>query len=267
MTTKSPAPTPRESRPTALRGDADIAAIGSLLADPGRCAVLLALDDGRALPASLLAAEAGVSPATASSHLGKLVAAKLLTVERHGRYRYFRLAGPDVGELVEVLTRLAPAKPVRSLRQSARAQAVRVARSCYDHVAGRLGVALMATMIEREQLTGGDGTFDPDRADRDRRTGYGHDVDYHLTHAGHAFLTEFGVTLPPRPVVRYCIDWSEQRHHLSGGIGRSLFTRLLDRDWLQRSPTNRALRITGAGRAGLANTFAIELEPGREAAE
>lgn len=263
MNPKSAAPTPRESPPTPLRGDADIAAIGSLLADPGRCAVLLALDDGRALPASLLAAEAGVSPATASSHLGKLVAAKLLTVERHGRYRYYRLAGPEIGELVEVLTRLAPTKPVRSLRQSARAEAMRAARSCYDHVAGRLGVALMAKMIEREQLTGGDGTFDPERADRDRRTGYGHDVDYHLTDAGHAFLTDFGVPLPPRPVVRYCIDWSEQRHHLSGGVGRSLLTSLLDRDWLQRSPTNRSLRITDAGRAGLADIFAIEVDPGQ----
>src|SRR3954452_1971994 len=98
------------------RGDADIAAVASLFADPARCAVLLALDDGRALPASVLADEAGVSRSTASSHLTKLTDAGLLSVETHGRHRYYRLAGPQVGELIEHLVRLAPPKPVRSLR-------------------------------------------------------------------------------------------------------------------------------------------------------
>src|ERR1700754_4488034 len=125
-------------------GDTDIAEVGALVADPGRCRILLALDDGRALPASRLAAEAGVSPATASSHLGKLVAAAFLTVEARGRYRYYRLKGPAVGALIEALQQLAPFTPVRSLRQANRSQALRRARTCYDHLAGRLGVELMA---------------------------------------------------------------------------------------------------------------------------
>jgi DNA-binding transcriptional ArsR family regulator len=240
------------------RGDADIAAVGSLLAEPSRCQVLLALDDGRALPASLLAAEAGVTPATASSHLGKMVAAGLLAVERHGRNRYYRLAGPDVGELVEVLTRLAPAKPVRSLRQGTRAQALRAARSCYDHLAGQLGVAIMTAMLERGHLTGGDGRFDPGHARNDKRTGYGRDVEYHLCDAGHTFLTDIGVPLSASPVVRYCIDWSEQRHHLSGVVGRSLLARLVELDWLHRVTAHRAIRITDAGRAGLRDVFGVE---------
>ncbi|MDN5920681.1 MAG: winged helix-turn-helix domain-containing protein [Pseudonocardia sp.] len=242
------------------RGDADIAAVGALLADPGRGRILLALDDGRALPASLLAAEAGVAPATASSHLRKLVTAELLTVEKHGRHRYYRLAGPDVGDLVEVLSRLAPAKPVRSLREGTRAHALRAARSCYDHLAGRLGVAVMAAMIERSQLTGGDAAFDPDRAIADKRAGYGRDLNYHLTETGHVFLTDLGVTLPARPVVRYCVDWSEQRHHLSGGVGRALLTRLVELDWLHRTAAHRAINITDTGRDGLRDTFGINTD-------
>jgi DNA-binding transcriptional ArsR family regulator len=246
--------------PATIAGDADIAAIGALLGDPGRCRILLALDDGRALPASRLAAEAGVTPATASSHLGKLVAAGLLCVEPHGRNRYYRLAGPQVGRLIEILTELAPAAPVRSLRQGTRAQALRHARTCYDHLAGRLGVALMGAMIEHGQLGGGDGTFDPDRATHDKRVGYGHDVDYYLTEAGRAFLLEFGVRLPPRrPVVRYCVDWSEQRHHLAGALGRGLLDRLVELDWVRSRKDNRAVQISEAGHVGLHETFNIHM--------
>jgi len=250
-------PTPSSAAPG---GDADIAAVGALIADPGRCRILLALDDGRALPASRLAAEAGVSAATASSHLRKLTDAGLLAVEAHGRHRYYRLTGPAVGHLIEVLAQLAPAVPVRSLRQSTRANALRQARTCYDHLAGRLGVALMRVMLERGQLSGGDGSFDPDRAIHDQRTGYGRDVGYQLTAAGYAFLTDFGVALPPhRPVVRYCVDWSEQRHHLAGATGHGLLNRLADLDWIRRSTANRAVHITGTGRAGLSDVFGVQL--------
>src|SRR5579875_2723272 len=187
-------------------GDSDIAAIGALVADRGRCRILLALGDGRALPASRLADEAAVSPATASSHLRKLTAAGLLTVETHGRHRYYRLAGPDVGRLIEALQQLAPASPVRSLRQDTRARALRDARTCYDHIAGRLGVRLMQTMIERGYLAGGDGNYDPEQRPAEHRAGYGHEVDYTLPPAGQAFLDEFGVQVPPRrPLIRYCV--------------------------------------------------------------
>ncbi len=128
--------------PMAL-GDADIAPVAALAADPGRARILLALGDGRALPASVLADEAGVAASTASEHLSKLVQGRLLKVERHGRHRYFRVASPQVAELVEALARLAGPAPVRSLRQGTRAAAVRNARTCYDHLAGRLGTALM----------------------------------------------------------------------------------------------------------------------------
>jgi DNA-binding transcriptional ArsR family regulator len=239
-----------------VSGDADLAAVGALVADPGRCRILLALDDGRALPAGRLAAEAGVSAATASSHLGKLTAAGLLAVEARGRHRYYRLTGPAVAELIEALQRLAPAAPVRSLRQGTRAQALREARTCYDHVAGRLGVALMAALIERGHLTGGDGTYDAE----DPRAGYGHEADYALTPSGDDFLAELGVRVPPRRrLIRYCVDWSEQRHHLAGGLGRGLLDRLQELDWIRRTDATRALRITDSGRRGVRATFGVDL--------
>src|ERR1700751_865838 len=159
-------------------GDADIAALASLLADPARCKVLPALDDGRALPASVLADEAGVSRPTASSHLRKLTAAGLLTVETHGRHRYYRLAGPEVGQLLEQLGRLAPTRPVSSLREGTRAARLRAARTCYDHVAGRLGVAVMGNLLERRALVGGDGRYDPRRDGHDALSSPGHDLHY-----------------------------------------------------------------------------------------
>ncbi len=243
-------------------GDVDLAAVGALLADAGRCKVLLALGDRRALPASRLAAEAGVTPATASSHLAKLVAGGLLLVERHGRHRFYRLSGPKVGRLIEVLAELAPAQPVRSLRQGSRAQALRDARTCYDHLAGRLGVAVMAGMLDRGYLCGGDGTFDPGRAFRDRLNALGSDVDYRLTGAGRGCMSDLGVRLGSAPpVIRYCIDWSEQHHHLSGMVGRQLLDRLVELDWVRRSDASRAVQVTGSGRGGLASTFGITWPP------
>lgn len=241
-------------------GDTDIAAVGALVSDPGRCRILLALNDGRALPASRLAAEAGVSAATASSHLGKLTDAGLLTVEAHGRYRYYRLAGPAIGKLIETLQQLAPVTPVRSLRQDIRARALREARTCYDHVAGRLGVEILRAMIERGYVTGGDGSYDPKVGRSDHRTGFGHDVDYAIAESGKAFLDEIGVRIPEhRRMIRYCIDWSEQRHHLSGALGRGLLDRLLELDWIRRSDASRAVGITEAGRLGLQEILGIRV--------
>lgn len=239
-----------------MSGDVELAAVGALVGDPGRCRMLLALDDGRALPASRLAAEAGISAATASSHLGKLTEAGLLAVEPRGRHRYYRLAGPEVAELLEALQRLAPVAPVRSLRQGTRAAALREARTCYDHVAGRLGVALMAALIDRGHLTGGDGAYDAG----DPRAGFGHHADYALTPSGDDFLARLGVRVPPRRrLIRYCVDWSEQRHHLAGGLGRGLLDRLHELDWIRRTDATRALRITGSGRDGLRTTFGVDL--------
>jgi DNA-binding transcriptional ArsR family regulator len=233
-------------------GDTKLEAIGALLANRGRARVLLALGDGRALPASALAAEAGVTPATASSHLARLVDGGLIVVAPRGRYRYYSLAGPAVGELIEMLGRLAPFQPVTSLREGSRAHAVRFARRCYDHLAGRLGVALAAAMIEQGLLEGHDGSVDLDRMTGSRPAGGVLDpVGYLLTDHGRTVLADLGVTSPRSPVVRCCVDWSEQRHHISGPLGRALLTRFTEIGWLRRDDRSRAVHLSGNGRAGL----------------
>lgn len=214
------------------RGDADIAAIGALLADPARCRVLMALSDGRALPAGLLATEAGVAASTASSHLRKLATTGLLSMERHGRNRYYRLAGPQVGQLIEGLTQLAPTQPIRSLCQGTRAHALRQARTCYDHLAGRLGVALMRAMLDREYLIGGDGAFDP-RPCRARQT----DRQRPRTGVSSAIIS-------PAPSVADCSTGSSKL------------------DWIRRTPANRAVHISEAGHSGLHQTFNVQIGSG-----
>jgi DNA-binding transcriptional ArsR family regulator len=246
------------------KGDADIAKIGALVADPARARILLALGDGKALPASVLADAAGVAASTASAHLGKLVDGGLLTVESHGRHRYFALAGESVAELIEALARLAPPAPVRSLRQGTRAQAVRTARTCYDHLAGMLGTGLMQAMLERELIAGADGTFHRRTARQDRLSAPGSDLDYRVTARGVQELEAFGVdveelTAAKRPLIRYCVDWSEQRHHLAGSLGAALAERMFELGWVQRVKRSRAVRVSDEGRDGLRATFGLEL--------
>lgn len=244
------------------QGDADLAAVGSLLAEPARARMLLALGDGRALPATTLAAEAGVASSTASAHLGRLRDAGLLAVRQQGRHRYYQLAGPQIGVLIETLARLAPPTPVRSLREGSRAYALRRARTCYDHIAGRLGVALFAALIDHQLVIGGDGRHHPDRAGEDRLSSHGRDLNYRLTATGRQRLLDLGVRLPASEdgelALRYCIDWTEQAHHLSGAVGRAVTTWILDNEWVERLPSTRALRITDVGARDLERQLGVQ---------
>jgi len=249
-----------------MYGDADISIPAALLSDPARARVLLALADGRALPASMLASEAGVAASTASEHLAKLCAAGMLSVEPHGRHRYYRIADPRVINAVEALAEISPRTPVRSLRQGTRASALRHARLCYDHLAGGLGVALMTALVATGALDGGDGGYHPESAHTDRLSAPGHDVGYKLTGRGVALLGDFGIDLAAlrarrRPLIRYCLDWTEQRHHLAGALGGALAGRLFELDWVRHAPpASRAVRLSDAGRAGLADTFGVRLD-------
>jgi DNA-binding transcriptional ArsR family regulator len=243
----SPTTGKRPGPPDSASGRRDLARIGALVSDQGRCRMLLALGDGRALPAGVLAAEAGVTPATASSHLHKLTAGGLLAVEAAGRRRNYRLAGPDVGVLVEALERLAPALPVRSLEQSQRARAYREARVCYDHVAGRLGVEMMHAMVEQGHLEPAGEAADVG------------EVRYVITVEGGAFLETLGVIVPPsRRPVRHHADSTEEGLHLSGALGRALLARFVDLGWLRRQNRQR-LQITPDGRSGFDLRFGLDL--------
>jgi DNA-binding transcriptional ArsR family regulator len=221
-----------------MEGDADIAAVAALMADPSRAAVLIELSDGRALPPSELAEVAGVSRSTISEHLAKLERGGFLSVERGGRNRYFRLAGPEIAAAVEALAALAPRFPVRSLRQSNRAGALGAARTCYGHLAGRLGVGITEAMRERRLI------------EREGEV-------FLLTAAGAAWLGGLGLERPPR-AGKTCNDWSERRPHLAGGLGVALARRLFELDWLQRTERARAVRVTPLGRRELRERLGVE---------
>lgn len=216
--------------------DADIASPAALIGDPTRASILLALTEKEALPATELARRAGVSNPTASIQLAKLVEAGMLNVERHGRHRYFRLAHPSVAHALEALAVIAPARPARSLRETARMEGLTEARTCYDHLAGELGVALLDGLLRSRILVRRDARLD-------------------VTAGGRRRLEELGVELPSsrRPLTRLCLDWSERRYHLAGALGAALTERLFELGWIERRKATRAVDVTASGRAGLAS--------------
>ncbi|GAB2959827.1 winged helix-turn-helix domain-containing protein [Amycolatopsis acidiphila] len=259
--------TSRES--IAAGGDIDFSVPAELIGHPARSAMLVALLDRHALPMSMLASEAGVSPSTASAHLTKLVDGGLLRVRRQGRHRYYELSSRSVADALEALARVSPIRPVRSLRADTRARAMRLARSCYDHLAGHLGVAVMQSLLDKDAVRGGDGVHRPAHARHDRLSAPGKDVDYELTEPGHVLFTELGVHLPAavdsrkrRRLVAYCVDWTEQRHHLGGTAGAALLNRFEELEWLRRKTKGapRALTVTDAGKHGFAEHFGIDTD-------
>ena len=248
-----------------MPGDADIAATGALLGDRARARIVTALGDGRALPASVLADEAGVAASTASGHLGRLVEGGLLAAERHGRHRYFRLAGPDVARMLEAMARVCASRAGDIAAPGDAGERTADGPHCYDHLAGRLGTGLMAAMISGNLIDGGDGLFDPAAGRRDRLSGRGQDIDYRLTARGAATLAASGATSPCQPAggrsSAYCVDWSEQRHHISGAVGAAILNRMLELRWIVRQPRGRAVFLTPAGAEGLREAFGFEVDP------
>lgn len=227
--------------------DADLAKVASLMGDRTRASILLALLGGAPLSASELAGRARVSPSLASSHLARLLEGRMLEVDRQGRNRYYRLAGVEIARAIEALLAIAPERPATSLRESSHGQALRQARTCYDHLAGELGVALTDALERRHVL--------------ERR-----EDAYTVTRSGRTFLREAGVDVESladrrRPLTRQCLDWTERRPHLAGALGAALADRLFALGWLRRSPGHRALRITGAGLDGLRDVFGVDVRP------
>jgi DNA-binding transcriptional ArsR family regulator len=207
--------------------------------------MLSALMGGQSLTAKELAYCANVSPSTASGHLSKLVAAGLLSVSRNRRFSYYRIAGPPVATMLESIGVVATVGvPTRNQPQSANDQALRFARSCYDHLAGKVGVAVTEALVAMGHI---------------ELTDEGGEV----TSSGGRFLSAFGadVTLPTRRIFcQPCLDWSEQRYHLKGIVGARILDRLLELRWLKHVPGSRALQLTSSGRAGLSEMFQIEID-------
>jgi DNA-binding transcriptional ArsR family regulator len=225
--------------------DAAVAPVAALLADPARVAMLFALSDGREVSAGELALLAGITRSTASLHLAKLVEGGLVAARPEGRHRHYRLTRPETVRALEALAVLAPQRAPRTHRQAKIGRAVRTARTCYDHLAGRVGVGLTAALIERGALLPAGRQFE-------------------VTAAGERLLEDFGVDLAAarrsrRAFALACLDWSERVHHLAGSLGAALLARLLDLGWIARTPASRAVQVSPAGRRGLARAFGVEL--------
>jgi DNA-binding transcriptional ArsR family regulator len=222
-----------------------IAQAASLVGDPARANMLAALIDGRALTASELAFVSGVSPQTASGHLAKLSDARLLALEKQGRHRYFRLASPLVAHMLEAIMVVAQDSPARQPKYWRGGEALRVARSCYDHMAGRIAVGITDSLLQRGHIV-----FDTDGGE--------------VTAAGHAFLEGAGICLTAsskrRTFCRPRLDWSERRPHLAGVAGAALLSHALARGWVERMRDSRALLVTPAGQRGFAETFDLPNE-------
>jgi DNA-binding transcriptional ArsR family regulator len=226
--------------------EANIAFVAGLLADPTRAAMCQALVGGEARPAGELAARTGVSAQTASNHLARLMAGGILRVEQQGRWRYYRLASADVAHAVEALAVVAPPLvngfPGNGLSREARR--LREARTCYSHLAGRLGVALADALVAARWIEEGG-------------------RHYRITPSGARALRALGIDPRPRaaePVARRCLDWTERRPHLAGPLGRALTSLALDRGWVRRVRGTRAVVVTSAGRVQLRKTFNLQWE-------
>lgn len=224
-----------------------LAEMAALVGEPARAGMLLALMDGRALTATELAGVAGVTPQTASGHLARMIDAGLLAMERQGRHRYHRLASTAVAQMLEGLMAVAAGPPGRSgarVRTGPRDRDMRRARTCYDHLAGQVAVAMTDRMVERGQVElSADGGA--------------------LTDAGGAFLRRIGVDLDVaaarstrrRLFFRPCLDWSERRPHMAGAVGRALLSACFSQGWMAPTGGSRTVRITPAGRQALTVAF------------
>jgi DNA-binding transcriptional ArsR family regulator len=223
----------------------EVAAAASLLSDVARAAIVFTLLDGRARTASELAFVAGVTPQTASGHLAKLVDAGLISVLAQGRHRYHRLANPEAAQALEALTVLAAVPHRRPRVPGPRDTALREARTCYDHFAGRLGVAIADALVANGALIA-------------------EGRDFRITADGEQRLVGVGVDLAAlrsqrRPLCRACLDWSERRPHLSGAVASRLMAHCLDAGWVTRLPGSRAVRVTPNGERQLGVTLGLNL--------
>lgn len=224
-----------------------IAEVAAVVGEPARAAMLTVLMDGRALTASELASVAGVTPQTASTHLARLVAVELISVETQGRHRYHRLANPGVARMLEGLMQHASASDWtrRAPRTGPRDEALRHARTCYDHLAGRLGVAIADALVERGHV------------EMAEEAGL-------ITDLGAEFFARVGIEfsgavtggrLVSRPMCRLCLDWSERRSHLAGRLGAALCRHSFEAGWVRRIEGTRAVSVTPKGRTAVAKYF------------
>lgn len=232
-----------------MTADLQLAKVASAIADAARARMLCALLDGRARTATELSISAEVSSSTTSAHLAKLLELGFLTLVQQGKHRYFQLANPQVASALEALLQLA-SPPAASFSPSTPVH-LRYARTCYDHLAGTVAVALHDQLLQQGWLIGA----------ADQQPGSLH---YQLSASGEQLFTSLGVALQPKPRSRRqyacaCLDWSERKAHLGGFLGAALLEMMLAQQWLLREPDERVLHVTAKGQKALQQHFGLSL--------
>jgi DNA-binding transcriptional ArsR family regulator len=223
-----------------MKDGPSIAPIAALAGDPARANMLSALLGGKALTAGELANEAGITAQTASSHLAKLEEGGLITGVRQGRHRYFKLAGHDVAEMLETMMGVAQRAGHTRTRTGPKAPELRKARVCYDHLAGEMGVAMFDGLTGGRLIAGGE--------------------TLRLTKRGEDFVRDFGIDLDAlsgerRPLCKSCLDWSQRRSHLAGGLGAAMLDRFHDLKWARRDRASRAIHFSLEGERAFQRLF------------
>ncbi len=224
-----------------MKDGPDISRIAALIGDPARANILTALMAGKALTATELAGEAGVTVQTASAHLAKLEAAEMIQCRKSGRHKYFTLGSDDVAHALEALMGLAAGAGHLRTRTGPRDAALREARVCYSHLAGEKGIALYQGLLARGMLhEAGEAVT--------------------LTAKGEVFLTDFGVDLAAlkrskTPLCRSCLDWSARQTHLAGSVGRAILAQMQTLGWAQREDGTRVVRFSPKGEAAFQDVF------------
>jgi DNA-binding transcriptional ArsR family regulator len=226
-----------------MKSGPNISLVASLVGDPGRANMLVALVGGRALTASELAQEAGVTLQTASSHLSKLTAGGLIEQDKQGRHRYFKLSGPDVAHMLETLMGLAERAGHARVRTGPKDPQLRRARVCYDHLAGDMGVAMFDALESKRLIARESGNIS-------------------LTNRGEQFLLNLGIDVAQlrqakRPLCKSCLDWSVRRNHLAGAVGAALLDHFYEKRWARREPRSRVVTFTRAGEMNFRKQFSI----------
>lgn len=215
----------------------------TLIGDPTRASIMWTLLDGRAFTATELAISANTSPQNISMHLGKLLEANLLCVEKQGRHKYYRFSNKEVAYVIESMANLIPKPEFASKKQPENYPPIKYCRTCYDHLAGKIGVALADSLLEQKIITKNNNTFE-------------------ISAEGEKWFSNFGINLEEaqkqkRIFLKPCLDWSERRNHIAGSVGTLLLNKMLEEDWIRRTQNSRAIIVTGKGENELFKYFKI----------
>jgi DNA-binding transcriptional ArsR family regulator len=228
-----------------MKTETNLAQVASIISEPSRAAILVALLDGRLHPASELALMSGIKPQTGSFHLSKMMELQLISCEQSGRHRYYKL-NPEVAPVLESLLSITPPVEVKSFKQASQTKAIKKARTCYDHFAGEFGVALTEALVMSSILSEGE-------------------QEFFLTDKGYNFLNDFGINIEEirkskRSFSRKCLDWSERKYHLAGALGKAIVNRFYELKWVEPMTGSRAVKVTALGKAELLRKFNISIQ-------